>query len=236
MHKNFSLSAGLFFLLAMKGAAAGSFSISDIRIDLENDGTAETVEIISQDTRPMGIKIIALPWGVRPDEAEPVQNLIVVPPIFELPAGESQIIRLASRGLQNETVEKAFVLEIKEVPNEAFAKPGELGFTMNLRVPIFVSPEGAEPSAAWGFESTDTGDVELVLTNAGEAHLNVRSINLRAVEDDFDFKIEGGGFVLPGASKRWPVDTAIDRLKGQVILTAETDVGPLEAALGLPTQ
>lgn len=226
-----SLAALLVAMLPLPVAAA-SLSVAPTRVDLAAGDTTAVVTLLNNAAEPVMVQVQTFAWQHSPASAdlEPTRELLAVPPVFELAGNGRQIIRVAVRGAVAGGREHAYRLLITEVPRGGAAGTG-VRFALRLSLPVFVTPEGAEPKAVWSVRAAP-GTRELVLRNEGTAHLQVRRIVLRATGSEPAHKIEAPAYVLAGQEHGWPLASRAGATPLQ--LEAETNVGPLSATVTQP--
>jgi len=172
----------------------------------------------------------AFAWedAVEVEGLAPTRDLLVVPPIFEVAAQSSQIIRLAMRKPLEQNREASYRLVITEVPREVGGDEG-ISFVVRLNLPVFVTPKGALPQPKWSLASSSG---KLTLGNQGNAHVRVQNIALYADGGaEPVFTSDEGGYVLAGGERSWQLD--LGRVKAGAALTvkAETNLGDLESVV-----
>lgn len=214
---------------------AGTFKVSPIRVTLSPNGTAAVVNLTNPGTAKTLVKLQHFAWvdASDPQALDPTQDLLVVPPIFELQPDQTQTIRLAWRGASEINQERIYRLVIEEVPPEV---GGQNGVTMALQLslPIFVTPDGAVAEPVWSLERT-AEKTRLVLANQGDAHVRLKSIDLLGTgEVTSIFSTNDVDYVLAGKEHSWPVDLSATQLDGPLTLKAETNLGPLETTVSWP--
>jgi len=135
--------------LAFGMAEAGTLKVSPIKVFLPADGKSEVIHIKNPDPTPALVQVQAVEWVKAEDldQAERAEEILAVPPIFEMAPNSEQVIRLAHRDSGGAAVEKAYRLLITEVPEEV--DPGGVAFAVRLNMPLFVTPKGAEPDPEW---------------------------------------------------------------------------------------
>jgi fimbrial chaperone protein len=214
-------------------ALAASLTAAPTRVDLAWDDRAEVVTLRNNAADPVMVQVQTFAWADGPATAElaPTRDLLAVPPVFELPAAGSQIIRVALRGSPSGDREQAYRLLITEVPRGAGGGTG-VRFALRLSLPVFVIPPGAAPRAVWSVRGFGARR-ELVLRNDGTAHLQVRRITLAAGKNAAAGRIiETPAYVLAGQEHAWPLPASMGAADLQ--LEAESSIGPLSAAVALP--
>ncbi len=212
---------------------AASLTVAPTRVDLAGDDRAEAVTLRNNAADPVMVQVQTFAWEHGPATAEltPTRDLIAVPPVFELPADGSQIIRVALRGPAQGARERAYRLLITEVPRGGGSGTG-VRFALRLSLPVFVTPAGAKPDAVWSLRGRGAGR-ELVLRNDGTAHLQVRRIVLGGDGAGAAARVlDTPAYVLAGQEHAWPLPAAAASTDLQ--LEAETSIGPLSATVPLP--
>ena len=223
--------ACLIACLISGSALAATLQVSPVRITISADGRAGIVRLQNDSDAPTLVQVEALVWNESDDPGDVARTdeLLAVPPVFELAQGASQVIRLAVRRPVTSGTEAAYRLLITEVPRDVGDAAQGVSFALRLNLPVFVTPDGAAPAPAWSLERNG-GAAQLTLGNQGNAHVRVSSVQLfqDGVAEPV-FVSEDGGYVLAGAERSWQLDLA--RLKDGASLTvkAETNLGELEA-------
>lgn len=215
---------------------AGSVAAWPIRIHLDADGSASQIEVNNPSEEAAYIQAVPVHWhpGKPMDTATIAHDLIVVPPVFELGPDTTQIVRLALRNPIEDGSERAFRLLITEVPRTAGLVPNTLAIAARMNLPVLATPSGAVPSPTWTIRLSPLKKPELVVNNEGSSHFVIRSVKvLPEGSDEIAFSREGGGYVLAGQEKRWPIDVGIDKLQRPLKVQVETSTGVVEAPVTL---
>ncbi|NJO36936.1 MAG: molecular chaperone [Rhizobiales bacterium] len=219
-----------------KIASAGALSISPTRLAVtpESKVIAFNLRNGSDDKALIEVAIFAWTDVDNPKALTPTDDFLIVPPIAEIPANETQVLRLAPRLAGGLEGERAYRLIVRELPAEVGPQNG-VGFAVEMSLPVFLAPEGARAESTWSVRWRDPATPELMVTNHGTAHMRVQSFEL------FDdaaraplFASSDGAYVLPGEEKAWPLDIALAQLEGVITVKAETTAGPLVALVALP--
>ena len=215
--------------LALGIAEAGTLKVSPIKVFLPADGKSEVIRVRNPDPTPALVQVQAVAWtnveGL--DQAERAEEILAVPPIFEMGPNSEQVIRLAHREGDG-TIEKAYRLLITEVPEEV--DEGGVAFAVRLNMPLFVTPLGAVPDPEWRFEVTSAGERELILANRGSAHLMVKSLELRGAGHSKPiFQTDQFAYALAGKEQRWSLGYDQKALPGSLEVISETNLGPQQS-------
>ena len=229
---------GIVWLVAAwpEPAAAGTLSVSPIRLQLGDDGQAEVIRLSNLGGTSTLVQTSAFAWpdAATVDALEPTTEVLVVPPVFELGPDGSQIIRVALRSQPSPDKEQTYRLLITEVPTQFGNEQGAVSFAMQFSIPVFVTPDGAAPDPVWSLRQHADG-MALVITNQGSAHIKFEGVQLLNGEGaDPVLAIDGSEYVLAGQEHSWPLDLLATQLDGTLTLKAETNLGPLETTVSWP--
>ena len=217
-------------MLAFGMAEAGTLKVSPIKVFLSADGESEVIRVRNPDPTSALVKVQAVEWAdvEELDQAEIAEEIIAVPPIFEMAPNSEQVIRLAHRDGRSTAVEKAYRLLITEVPAEV--DEGGVAFAVRLNMPLFVTPRGAVPDPEWRFQYKSSGEAELILANRGSAHLMVQSLELRASGQNRPlFETDQFTYALAGTEQRWSLGYDQKALSGSLEVHTETHLGPQQS-------
>ncbi len=227
-----ALAATLFAAALAWPAAAGSLAITPVRIALPQNGRPEVVRLTNTGSAPTLIEVKAFLWADESDPGalQPTTELLAAPPLFELAPAATQVIRLALRRPVEPERELTYRILITEVPREVGAQGTGVTFSMQLNVPVFVTPPGAVPEPVWSVRAGPGGGTELVLANDGRAHIQVRDLQLLAASSPEPvFATEGASYVLARQERAWPLGKPLSALPDGLEVRAQTDRGPLVA-------
>lgn len=104
-------------LLALQPAvsAASALRVDPIELELSEARRVATVTLRNEDSHPVTVRAYALAWTQQggEDVYDEDRSLILSPPVFTVPSGGEQLMRVGARG----SVEgRAFRVMIEEVP------------------------------------------------------------------------------------------------------------------------
>jgi fimbrial chaperone protein len=109
----------------------------------------------------------------KSDVLTPTRDLIISPPLFEVPAHAQQIVRIGLRIKPERDRELDFRLFLREIPPPP--KPGFVGVQVALQMslPVFLAPVApSQPSITWSAQRTTQG-LRLEVENTGGAHTQI---------------------------------------------------------------
>jgi fimbrial chaperone protein len=217
-------------LLVPGEVCGGSLGISPTRLELSGPQLSSSVTVRNEGEHPVMVQVQSFAWLDRPfvEDLQPTRDLIAVPPMFRLPPGEKQVIRVARRSPLSGEAEATYRLLISEVPQGDAGGGNGVEFALRLSLPVFAAPEGARAKPQVSAARTEKG-LRLTLANNGTAHLRVRRIILLDDAQEQLAAIDDASYVLAGRSQDW--DIAAPAGREAVSIKAETSVGDLDIAL-----
>jgi len=217
------LLAVCFVMLSCGGLAqAAELSISPLRVGLAPDQNSGNVNIVNRGSEPIAMQVEAFAWtqvgGL--DLHSKTEDVLAVPPIFELAPGETQLIRIGLLVPRDPLEEAAYRLVLTELKSPVVSADNRgLRMRMRVSIPVFVLPE-AEPRPTLdldGFVIVD-GMAHFRLQNHGNTHVRLERLQLlgdggRETGSVQDFAT----YLLPGVSRefvlRMPDDGEVGRVR-----------------------
>jgi fimbrial chaperone protein len=165
------------------------------------------------------------------DVYTPTKDILATPPIFTVPAGGSQVVRVGLRRPTDAQRELAYRLFLQEVPP---AKSDAQGLRMVLRIglPVFVLPPVVtKPVLRWQAVRTADGALKVVLTNSGNAHIQVARAKLTVPGSSQSLATQDvAAYVLSGQSRDWVYKLgSVPGSGASLRLVAQTDAGDTQA-------
>lgn len=198
--------AALWCAAPSAAALAGTLQVNPVLVQVDAGRRTATVTVRNEESVPVTIRAYPLAWRQADgqDNYDETSAVIVSPPIFTIPAGGSQLVRVGLRrpGANPE----AYRLIVEEVPE---ARPGAgVQVALRLNLPFYSSIAAGDPGQLrWTARRTE-GGVEVDATNNGPGFVRVDAEMARAATGiEFGDEI-AFGTVLPGATRRWRVANA----------------------------
>ena len=226
----------LAFLVFGAGTAnAGSFQINPVRATLSPGKPIGAMTVRNTGSEPAVIQMEVMSWSQAQgkDVYTLSKEILATPPIFTVPAGGSQVVRVGLRRPPDPQRELTYRLFLQEVPPPP--KPGFQGLQVALRigVPVFVPAAAVQPPVlTWRIIRTKEGQLEVGLTNNGNAHIQVANVRLVRTDGGELGKQQIAAYVLPGQSSNWPAkDIKAPQSVAQLHLFVQTDAGDIDAGV-----
>jgi fimbrial chaperone protein len=204
---NILLTASAFVAAALAAPApalAGSLQVDPIRLEINAGRRTATLRVTNQERTPVAIRAYALTWSQvdGEDRYEETSAVIVSPPIFTIPGGGTQLIRIGLRNPSGDA--RAFRLMVEEVPQAA--PGGGVQVALRLNLPLFVAMQpGAADELGWSASRGADGRWTVEAANPGRNYVRVEPAAAKAATG-VDFAADVNlGVVLPGSRRRWVV-------------------------------
>jgi fimbrial chaperone protein len=234
------LMAGILVCLNLIGAnavKASDLQVSPVRLTLspKQNIVAFHVNNLSKNTVLLQSKVKQWIQDNGKDIYHDQDNIFISPPIVTIPAGESQIFRVALRKALTSETEQSYRVFLQEVVTP---KQGAgLSFSVRIGVPLFIHPfKSSERKVTWKIKR-DKQAVLITATNPNNHHVQITRLKLLDKEKK-QILVDKSVFhyLLPGQSFTWIFDKdekANQFLKtlDDTILEAMSDFGAMSQKL-----
>jgi fimbrial chaperone protein len=189
-------------------ASASALQVDPVKLEISAERKIASVRVRNDGDAPVTIHGYALSWSQHDGEdvSAEVASLIISPPIFTIPAGGTQLIRVGLRPPAAATG-AAYRLILEEVPE---AHPGGgVQVTLRLNIPLFAMEKaGTGDDLSWAAWRQAGGAWVIEATNRGTGYVRVEPSEASArtgIRFDANLLL---GVVLPGSSKKWVLAAA----------------------------
>lgn len=213
---------GALALLWLVGAAwglaahAGALQVSPVGLSLPADRPAQGLTLSNTGTTVVHAQVRVFAWHQAggADQLEPAQDVVISPPMLEIPAGGSQLIRVIRTGPAPQAAEASYRVLVDELPvpatDPAAAAPG-LRFVLRYSIPVFAQPVGdsvAHPVLHAAVRRVADAQV-CEISNSGTGHAQVADLALIDRAGQRHAVAPGlAGYVLPGQTRSWALPAA----------------------------
>lgn len=218
-------------------ATASSFSVAPIRVELDKSHRTGVLTLHNEGDTAVVVQVTAVSWNQDNGEEhfEEARDVLVTPPVFEVPSKGEQIVRIALKRDADPAVELAYRVFFEEVPQARTPTFNGLNVALRIGLPIFITPPVAvSPEVAWEAEWQDDGSVTLAATNRGREHLQVTGFDLEFGAGGPVAHVAGSKYVLPGSRMTWSVSPPVGADRTAALhLTGAGDHGAIDAAVAL---
>ena len=225
-------ACGLAFLIgAVANAPAGVFAVSPVRATLTASQPVSALVVRNSGVEPTVVQLEVVSWAQEAgkDVYAPTRDILATPPIFTIPPGGSQVVRVGLRRTADPQRELTYRLFLQEVPPDKTTFQG-LRVVLRMGIPIFVLPPvKAAPALRWHATRTSEGLLKLTLANHGNAHIQVAKSKLMLPGSEQVLASQDiAAYVLSGQSRDWVIKpTSIPQSGVALRLSVQTDAGDL---------
>ena len=199
--------------MACQIAHAGSYGINPVKLTLSGQDSTQIMTVRNDGTEAAVMQVELAAWsaGIPQDVYTPTRDLLANPPIFTLPAGAEQIIRVGLRRAPDGQRELAYRMFLQEVPPPA--KFGTVGLQVALRisVPIFVPPpHPVKPILHWQATRIAEHTLKVGVTNTGNGHDHIAAYKIYRAGSGAPFLSQQlFAYLLPGETHYWTLTTDV---------------------------
>lgn len=228
-------------------AGAAGVTISPVVLEIDSPRKAITVTLTNNGDRPIIFQAEALVWQQinGTDQNEPTDELLVVPPIIEVPARASQIFRVMLRSRVPSPVERTYRVMLEDITEEQAASSGQasVAFKLTHNLPVLIAASGkvvnalrwkpCPPDAAPASSARPSTEACVRLLNAGNRRVKVQTLTLGGDGWQQALSLKDGVNVLTGSEREWRVPLQAGQtgpLRSVQVLTARGET--LQAETG----
>lgn len=206
----------------MLAGAVRAYEVTPMRVFLQPDrgqnSATITINNIREEPLPVEIQVFRRVVAADGEQVfEPAEEeFITFPPQVQIPAGQSQAIRIQYVGALGEVAE-AFVVQVTEVPVNKLEGTG-IQFTYNFGVAVYVQPPRARARLAVSEATAAEGTLRFKVSNSGNDYgfLTGQMLEYRVgttrvqLKPDELAELVSNPIVPPGASREFalPLTTA----------------------------
>lgn len=236
----FALRLFCSLLLGLAGAgsaSAGAFHVNPVRVTLSAERSVAALTVRNTGSEPTVVQLEPVGWSQQgqDDVYAPTQELLATPPVFSIPPGGSQVVRVGLRRAPDPRMELSYRLFLHEVPPAAQTGVSGLQVALRIGIPVFVAPTApVRPALDWRLVKTAEGGIELSLENPGSSHVQVQRLTLATgAAAPAIASVQTPAYVLAGKRREWklpaPPSGQAPAVGARVKLFATTDAGSFES-------
>ncbi|MCK5041172.1 MAG: molecular chaperone [Sphingomonadales bacterium] len=213
--------------------AGSSLVIQPTRIDLEKGQHIKAIKVENQGDADANIHLELMNWtqvdGKDVYTATDEMFVLACPPLFQVKAGETQIVRVGIEVEQaNSNVEGTYRLFIQEIPPAPIEGGNAIQVAVRIGVPVFLlSQDRSQPPLDWHIKNGGDDGVWMVAHNSGNSHVLINGVELSS-GSTFSYKTAAHQYILPGSEVSWRIDRSnpiTQKLPEFVTVHLTTDFG-----------
>jgi fimbrial chaperone protein len=232
-----TVTALMLMLAAAGTAAAGTFSIAPVRVELSGAQRTAVLTVHNDDAAALVVQVSTLNWAQAAGEEVygVTRELLATPPVFTLPPNGEQIVRVALRRDPDAARELDYRLLLAEVPQPVDKSFTGLRVALRLSIPVFVKAVSPTPAAlVWRAQWQADGQLAVSASNAGQAHVQVSDFTLRFAGSEATARGVVSRYVLPGSTVTWKIAPPTGVAQGSAMtIHGASDQGDFQADVAL---
>jgi fimbrial chaperone protein len=214
---------------------AAAWDVSPVLVTFDAGETATTIEMTNHSGAPASIQARGYRWTQKGDEdaLTPTQDVIVSPPIFTVPDGGLQTMRVLLRGGSAAGGARTYRLILDEVPPAA-RQNREIAVALRLSLPVFVGADPlGRPLLQWRVGREPGGQTVLSASNAGPGYDRVRAIDVTLSDGSHPKLVSRASntYILAGDERHWVVQDRSGAPTGPLHLSVTSRTGKSELSL-----
>lgn len=218
-------------------AQATSLEITPVAVHLVPGQQATTIGVMNRGGLAVAIQLRAFAWSQDRDAdvLTPTSDIILSPPIFTIPKGAKQTIRLLLRKGAKQSGERAYRLMIDEVP-PANAGAQQVQIAMRVSLPLVVASAAAKPQPLrWRAQRGTRNRIILSANNSGTDFDRIYAIAVTLADGGHPAVTQSGtnGYILAGAQRQWMVASGGSQTARELRLNVTSRGGKSEQILAL---
>jgi fimbrial chaperone protein len=228
-----------FLSCLLGGPALAAVDISPVLVEMSETHDKEVVRITNSGDTAKSFEASAVAWSQSEKEREiytDTDELLVVPPLFTIQPGQTQVVRIGLMRRADENLELAYRIFFTELAPPELGEDTATGIKMRLRfgVPAFVAPL-AVPSPAIDLVKLHSidGHTFMELRNIGNVHVKVNEVRYLAPLATEKAVTDTSFYLHAGVSGYLPIELPDENAIGTVELVTDT-AGVLEYELAGP--
>lgn len=172
-----------FLILSNVGSIfATELNINPVSFYFNHSNKIQTLEIENLGNIAVTLQLDAKTWhqnDVEENIYQPTNDFLVTPPLFNLPPGKKQLVRIALLKSEKNSDEKAYRLIIRELLANSAENNKNLHMTLHVLLPIFVEPIKKQSlSYLYNIVSVNADQANVIVKNTSNQHLLINQLEI----------------------------------------------------------
>jgi len=231
-----------FCVCGCQTANAAALSLVPVRIALTAKQPISAISVHNDGDEATVVQLEVVQWSQADgkDVYAATAEILATPPIFTVPPGGSQLVRIGLRRAADAEHELTYRVFLQEIPPPPTSEFKGLHVALRFGVPVFVAAATSKakrdvaPVAALQWRThvvPGAGLITLTATNTAAAHVQVTRFNLTLPRDSKMLaERKAPKYIFPGQHGDWQIELTPAPVVGDSLhVSAETDAGLVEA-------
>jgi fimbrial chaperone protein len=217
------------YLLVTGNVLAAGFSVKPTRIFINGLPQIEMTVGNGGDTEVF-IQTELMVWSqqAEKDVYTTSREVLVSPPIFKIPAGGEQTVRVRylKEPAKKERTYRLFLQEVQQSESDQ-----KTPVTLKIGVPIFIQPEKVDP-AQFGWLAKPTADgVSVQVNNTTNTHIQFTELKLSTMDGNVLSDEKVFVYVLPGQTYHWDIKLKQPLRVDKLVMQASSDRAEIKSII-----
>ncbi len=217
-------------------AVGGAYSVDPVRVSLSARAPLASIMVRNTGAEPSVLQVETLNWSQSSDRVtlELTRDVLATPPLFTIPPGATQLIRLGLRRPADAQRELTYRVILHEVLPPAPDTKG-MRVALDVSIPIFVKPlVPCAPSLQWHLSRDANRKLRLDVANSGTAHVRLETLEIAAAGTAGSLARQNlSAYLLANDTRSWTLETGMPIPLEPLIIHARTDAGDIESRVQL---
>ncbi|WP_417675608.1 molecular chaperone [Pseudodonghicola sp.] len=217
---------------AVAPARAEGLRVAPVLLEVQAPGAQTSLTLRNIGKQPITVQARVFLWDQTggEDRLVPTRDVVVSPPITQVRPGGEQSIRIVRTTKSKVRGQEAYRVLVDEVPDMSRQRSGTVDFATRLSIPVFfTAPGSTKAQVAWSVRRSGAG-AYLEARNSGQQNLRLVDLRLSRGGSRVYGKTGLFGYVLGGATMRWPLG-AVSGIGSGLTLSAMTAAGDYHASV-----
>lgn len=144
--KNF-ISLFFTFISFFPGLVFASYSISPVQLNIHKEAKIASMTVSNESEKDKHFQLTVYKRSNMSGKESYVEtkDLIATPGMFKIPAGKSQLIRVAMKNAMYDQRPSAYRVAVRELPRDLLVRGSHVNLVAEFKIPIsIINPENAE--------------------------------------------------------------------------------------------
>jgi fimbrial chaperone protein len=222
-------------LFASHGAMlqAASLQVAPVLVEIPTPGATSTLKLRNEGATPLDAQIRIFRWTQvdGADSLTPTEDVAASPPLASLRPSTDYTVRIVRTNKEPVVREESYRLLIDELPSAATGA-ATVNIALRYSIPVFFTVPGVTaPKLSWELKQI-ANKATVVVSNTGDRRIRLSKLKFTDGKGAVaNFGNGLAGYVLGHSSKRFDVPANAKGFGsgGVVSISAESDIGPIEA-------
>ncbi len=198
-----------------------TFEVTPVQIFLSIAQPIASIKVTNCSDTDSTLQLNVVAWQQKneKDIYQTSYDVFMTPPLFQLPAHKTQVIRFALKRPYFSMQQQIYRVHIRELEEKRQHKIGQaLYFLIDISVPLFIQPQQIIEEFIWSTRRLDPKHIALKLQNVGNVTVFTDQWKLlNKLEHAVIAKRSTFTYILPGQSHSWIVAINSDKKPTHII-------------------